>query len=45
MGDFALYRFISFLYRSKAFVNFLTESGITGLKVAVALSESGLNRF
>jgi hypothetical protein len=43
MGDLALHRFTSFLYRFKAFVNFLTESGITGSGVAVALSGSGLS--
>jgi hypothetical protein len=45
MGGLAFYRFISFLYRFRAFANFLTESGITGSEVAVALSGFGLNRF
>jgi hypothetical protein len=45
MGGLALHRFTSFLYRSRAFVNFLTELGITGSGVAVALSGSGSSRF
>jgi hypothetical protein len=43
MGGLAFHRFTSFLYRSKAFVNFLTKLGIIGSKVAVALSKSGLS--
>jgi hypothetical protein len=45
MGGLALHRFISFLYRFRVFVNFLTELDIIGLKVAVASSKFGLNRF
>jgi hypothetical protein len=45
MGGFAFYRFTSFLYRFRAFVNFLTELGIIASGMAVALSEFGLNQF
>jgi hypothetical protein len=45
MEGLALHRFTSFLYRFRAFVNFLTKSGIIGSEVAVALSGFGLNRF
>jgi hypothetical protein len=45
MGGLAFHRFTLFLYRFRAFVNFLTKSSITGSGVAVALSGSGLSRF
>jgi hypothetical protein len=43
MEDLIFYRFTLFLYRFKAFVNFLTKLGITGSEVAVVSSEFRLS--